>query len=1048
VSTPKRAWIIAPAGAGVAKDRETIDHLLCHLHPDCRPAEVVWVGDENGVTDESICGALDAISAHRGWRLVWVVGETEVNRIGDRKLKTEGLPDLSIDGLWKRLANAARAWPTDPLIALFDVCHAAPPSELAAAPSLVALASSAEDELARATETEGGWLTRHVARALLEGHEVITPLDLNLRLQKDRTRQGHGMQRPVLHVGAAFEQLPLNRPTEAAIEGPRLKPPLALLPWPGRPYPLLAHYDDPRLFGGRDAEVTELCADLTRGRPPIIGLHADSGVGKSSLVWAGVRFRLGADGHPVACLTAETLKARDPAGLILAELFENPPTGDFAATLHLAGRLAGRRPILILDQFEELLGQRHLDALRTLIESTLDVATWLLAYRWDFHGPVTHWLEQPGRPNLGTPDRFKGWPLSPLGLGRPGALREAILKPLNAGAPWLWSMTQEHADRLANAFNTARKADPKDPLVPQFQVVLNSLMGPVAGAIEVPEKIEESIGRALADHVTRTLAAVLPQRERGDREVIESRSRTLVALDALVEDGRRAPGRPAEELAAMLGRDGERVLNDLAGPRARLVVPAEDGTVRLSHDRLAEVVLGLVAQDAGEATELNTFITRRVGMHQRGDLASTSIDWRRYWSLRRNPSLVQDEARQAWWLASRRRWRRLWWRIGLAAAFAIAVVALAQWKVDRDLAERDFRWAISFGRDDPASAWRGICWHINKGDLTPALAASRLIQEARFFPWEAWEHLEVGCGPQARVRRALLEQVPLPKSLKRTEGGLGHHEGILLSIAEDLARDPDHTEFALAFMIKLKGRLRDLVKADPPPFDWTPAPTDFDWWQPGGMNWFLMGCLDGDTYCEFDESPVRRAQLDSFQLTRTEVTCAQWRAFDPDYSCIYGERGPVVGVTWFSAAAFAAWAGARLPTETEWEFAARAGTGTPWSFGADAGMAKEYAWTVEEAHAKARPVGQLRPNPWGLYDMHGNVWEWVADRYGLNPVEVNSLSPPPGRQRVIRGGSAWNAITEARSSRRSANSPSQPDRKIGFRLARSIPAPDSAPPKP
>ena len=127
----------------------------------------------------------------------------------------------------------------------------------------------------------------------------------------------------------------------------------------------------------------------------------------------------------------------------------------------------------------------------------------------------------------------------------------------------------------------------------------------------------------------------------------------------------------------------------------------------------------------------------------------------------------------------------------------------------------------------------------------------------------------------------------------------------------------------------------------------------------------------------------------------------------------------------------------RLPTEAEWEYAARAGTTTRWSFGDDESQLGKYAWYGGNQYAQ--PVGTKLPNPWGLYDMHGNVYEWCKDWYGTYPTGavVDPQGPSAGSYRVLRGGTFYSYAQSVRSAYRRYNVPGYRYYIIGFRLLRT-----------
>ena len=129
----------------------------------------------------------------------------------------------------------------------------------------------------------------------------------------------------------------------------------------------------------------------------------------------------------------------------------------------------------------------------------------------------------------------------------------------------------------------------------------------------------------------------------------------------------------------------------------------------------------------------------------------------------------------------------------------------------------------------------------------------------------------------------------------------------------------------------------------------------------------------------------------------------------------------------------------RLPTEAEWEYAARAGSTTAYSFGNDPRQLDAYAWYNSTSGYKAFPIGQRWPNAWGLYDMYGNIWEWVQDWYGPYPLEAitDPQGPRSGSLRVLRGGS-WLSLPETcRSAYRYKDAPASHSARVGFRLLRT-----------
>ncbi len=199
---------------------------------------------------------------------------------------------------------------------------------------------------------------------------------------------------------------------------------------------------------------------------------------------------------------------------------------------------------------------------------------------------------------------------------------------------------------------------------------------------------------------------------------------------------------------------------------------------------------------------------------------------------------------------------------------------------------------------------------------------------------------------------------------------------------------------------------------------------------------FTMGSAANDPQASNGEKPSHPVTLSEFWLGRTEVTNDQYRRFRP---ASQGEGSlPVGNIVWEDAREACAFFGGRLPTEAEWEYAARGGSSSAWSFGNDEKPIGEYAWYGTNADGKLHAVGTKKPNRWNLYDMHGNALEWVNDWYGEYPgsAQTNPAGPATGEFRVLRGGSFVNAKPRLlRCAYRFSRAPTDRLGGIGFRCA-------------
>ncbi len=255
---------------------------------------------------------------------------------------------------------------------------------------------------------------------------------------------------------------------------------------------------------------------------------------------------------------------------------------------------------------------------------------------------------------------------------------------------------------------------------------------------------------------------------------------------------------------------------------------------------------------------------------------------------------------------------------------------------------------------------------------------------------------------------------------------------------------------------------------------------------------FLQGSPPGERGRKSDEGPQRAVRISPFWMGRTEV---RWDEFDifmldlddsnrrvdqdrwadavsrptPPYTPMdfgMGHDGyPAISMTQLAARQYTRWLTMktgrfhRLPTEAEWEYACRAGTDTAWSFGKSPTSAEEYAWFAANSNRQYAAVGRLEPNPWGLFDMHGNVAEWTLDAlvpYAPTEVEDPFARPSEEYGRVIRGGSFRDPVNDLRCAARRASSASWKRRDpqlpqsiwyltnadfVGFRVVRPLDPP-------
>ena len=819
---------------------------------------------------------------------------------------------------------------------------------------------------------------------------------------------------------ALTEQLAARARPEAPAPRP-VRVPAEPLPLPEEPYKALAFYEarDRALFFGRDHEIEELTALVHAHR--LVLFYGASGVGKTSLLQAGVIPRLEeADpGYAVVSVRALT----DPADAIRAALRRKLPDAELPDDavslvdfLAAAARASDRSLVLVIDQFEEFFIRlspefraefiAELGALHDARDLPVKV---VLSLREDYLARVSE-LERR------IPDIFRT-KMRLLPLARQQA-RDAVVCPVEAlGYAYEPALVEQLLDDLTR----------EGVMPPQLQLVCNAIfhyaraegqqtltltdyeaLGGAQGVLR--GYLDEELRRFPAEEqaLARDLLEELVTSERTKK--VETLAELQVALNAapavlsavadkLVQARllRPVPSAPLPpKVGGIEGGGGER-----GG--------APERAYELAHEYLiAEIALSPEAMARKEAEEL---LRQGVG------------NWRRFGALLS------------------------------AEAFELIDGQRERLRLDAEAQELMLRGALRHGRS--VGYWLGR--------LDDEEAALALAEETLLAPEGDRARQSLGAeaddlAPQRR--RALVDR--LAETWRQAKGAaracasdalwaLRSHllRGLRLRLA--LSRSPRlMRRGALPVAGALVAALVIGAILWGPRF-WTPKP-DIEWVDvPAGE--FMMGsdpAVDPDA--SDDEMPQHAVYVDAFRISKYEVTNAQYaqcvRAtvcdepgdlryyLDPAYA-----DHPVVYVSWFDAQTFCEWIGGRLPTEAEWEKAARGTDGRIYPWGNE--FAESKCNTFESGIGDTTEVGSYSDgaSPYGAMDMAGNVWEWVADWYDAGyyseAPERNPQGPDSGEVRVLRGGSWYYYQDLARCASRPRYSPDARGSHVGFRVAAS-----------
>ena len=715
--------------------------------------------------------------------------------------------------------------------------------------------------------------------------------------------------------------------------------------------------------------------------------------------------------------------------------------------------------------------------------------------------------------DLSDAQKSHDWPVPVLGKissdDRDGsasrrAFLRAIAQPLeieeHGRRRYEYVISGDGAERLASVFAEFRRDQPDAPLVPELQVVLSDLLrqarerasgrGDSPVVVDVPEEngLALLIRDALRDHVERALNRAFP---RGSDEAVwlPRRTRAFIALRQLADaTGQRNEGLSEQELVNKIGKDGAEVLHSLAAADTRLILRNEQQKWELSHDRLAQAVAELLDSPAMRRElkvdqgliDLLPIIGQKADLYARGDTSALALTAQQREMIQTNQEALLETPKQ-----------RTWWEDGEAARLAAeaahvkAEVARAAAEAERAATEtaraRRQRWVnggIAIGavallvlgglgyrayEQNRRDSLRTQLLETLSNKKTDYVGLVRLSREHRY----AWGDIRRPLGdmfvdeinPDVFViepwRQSDFKPTELLDVIERghqlfvpSRSLFGAMSFALEEVWLRSSSAPDVQQRAATLFATGRAAFIAYHREKTMGFQAPPAQDALNLWVTLKGGEFTMG--EKDVLSALDEDEPHLVRVSDFSMQRHEVTNDEYRRFDPAHKFPTGqERHPVADVSWYEAHGYAAWLGASLPTEAEWEYAAR-GTGEQPPKGK---RGRPYPWGIEPVTperavygtARTKPVGSLgKPGqtPEDLDDMAGNVWEWCRDWYGpYGKVEANPLGPTArdarGTLRVLRGGSFSFVGYTLRAAGRGRGDPDSRDGYYGFRLVSS-----------